>query len=237
MTYRAALRIFALAFAAFMIAAGCGRSDLNEYIYGGGDGSIDSGDAGACNATTCPQGCCDSTGTCRTGTELNACGFGGGACNDCVAENFEFCDPQVKACVNEQPTCDVTSCPSGCCILFDGQLACVSGVSSLACGTAGAKCVDCTQTGQECDVNAKDCVAAPCGPNNCKGCCSGTTCINTESDSQCGTGGLVCTDCTAQNLFCDGATGQCAGVPPTCSPCSTWPTNITRSRSRSSPRI
>jgi hypothetical protein len=38
----------------------------------------------ACSAATC-QGCCDSTDKCRVGTETDACGAAGLACNVCVA--------------------------------------------------------------------------------------------------------------------------------------------------------
>lgn len=219
MTHRVALKLVALALAAFVVAAGCGRSDLNPYVYGGDATSDVANDAGPCDAITCAQGCCDSTGTCRSGTELNACGFGGASCNDCVAQGFEFCDPQVKACVNEQPTCDVTSCAAGCCILFDGQNACVSGVSSLACGTSGNTCADCTQSGEQCDPNSHACVAAPCGPNTCNGCCAGNTCVTTESDAQCGTGGLACTDCTQSGETCNAGTCATTCNAQTCPGC------------------
>ncbi len=215
MTYRRLKAALFVALVAVAVATGCGRSDLNQYIYG--DGSVDGhGDSGACDATTCPTGCCDGTGTCRDGTELNTCGFGGGACNDCLSQGFDFCDAQVKACGNIQPTCDVTSCANGCCTLFNGQQACVSGASSLACGNSGNKCTDCTTGGQVCDPAAKACVNAPCGPNNCKGCCNGTACVGAETDSQCGTGGLSCTDCTSLQEFCDTSTGLCVSVQPTC---------------------
>lgn len=219
MTYRLALRtVLVLAFVMLAVAAGCGRSDLNQYVFGDGSVADVQNDAGPCDATTCPTGCCDPSGTCRDGTELNACGFGGVSCNDCPQEGFDFCDSQNKACGDIQPTCDVVSCPTGCCTLFNGQLACVSGVSSLACGVSGQKCADCTQTGQVCNPQTQACQNAPCGPNNCKGCCSGTTCVSSESDAQCGTGGLACTDCTQQKELCNASTGQCVNTQPLCNP-------------------
>jgi len=210
------------ALATLGLASGCGRSDLTNYVFGDGGGG-DSGDGGACNPTTCPTGCCDGSGICQNGTDLTACGFGGGACNNCQAQGFDFCDPQIKACGNIQPACDATTCMAGCCTLFDGQNACVSGVSSLACGTGGAMCTDCTQNGKVCDPTSQACVSAPCGPNNCKGCCAGATCVGTESDSQCGIGGLACTNCTALSEFCNQSTGNCVSTPPLCNPtnCST----------------
>lgn len=37
-----------------------------------------------CDEITCPFGCCDASGQCRAGTEQNACGMGGLACDVCV---------------------------------------------------------------------------------------------------------------------------------------------------------
>lgn len=216
MTYRLVRAALAVALAALGVVAGCGRSDLTVYVWD--TGAPDVAEAGACDSTTCPNGCCDPSGTCRQGTELNACGFGGVACNDCQQQGFDFCDSQIHACGNIQPTCDVSTCPTGCCTLFNGQLACVSGVSSLACGGGGAKCLDCTQNGQVCDANKHACENAPCGPNNCKGCCAGSTCVNSQSDSQCGTGGLSCTDCTQQKEVCNASSGQCTNIQPLCTP-------------------
>ena len=210
---------FVAAFTVLAAVAACGRSDLGLYTWGDGgpDAKVDANpDAGGCNAATCPTGCCDPSGTCRTGTELNACGFAGAACTDCQKDGFDFCDGQAHACGTVGPKCDLSTCPQGCCTTFNGQPACLSGQSSLACGNSGQKCVDCTQSGELCDPSAKTCKQAPCGPNNCKGCCAGSTCVNAESDKQCGIGGLSCTDCTAQKAFCDQTSGQCVNVQPLC---------------------
>lgn len=40
--------------------------------------------AGACNATNCANGCCDSTGKCQAGTTPAACGKGGAMCGACA---------------------------------------------------------------------------------------------------------------------------------------------------------
>jgi hypothetical protein len=37
-----------------------------------------------CDATTCPNGCCDVSGACRLGTEKDACGTGGAECTACA---------------------------------------------------------------------------------------------------------------------------------------------------------
>src|SRR5215468_6216049 len=107
MTYKLVRAFIAALVATLAVATGCGRSDLINTEW---DGSIHPGDGGACDATSCPTGCCDASGTCRTGTELNTCGYGGQTCNDCQAQHFDFCDSQVHACGNVQPTCDVTTC-------------------------------------------------------------------------------------------------------------------------------
>ena len=208
----AALAVFFV----LLLAAGCGRSDLTAYVWG--DGGVDSGDSGACGPSTCPTGCCDPSGQCRTGTEYNACGFGGVACTDCQAGGFNFCDPQVKTCGNKQPTCDATSCGSGCCTTYEGQPACVAGTSSLACGNGGAQCTNCTTTGEACNPATQACVSAPCGPNDCLGCCAGSACVPGQTNTQCGSGGLSCTDCTTTGELCNPSNGQCQKNPPVCGP-------------------
>jgi hypothetical protein len=224
MTYWLRRITLSVAFFGAILAIGCGRSDLTVYVWG--DGGVDGGDGGPCGPATCPTGCCDPSGACRTGTELNACGFGGVACNDCQSEGFDFCDSTVKACGKNPPdggACDPSNCASGCCTTFMGMPACVSGASSLACGNGGVQCVDCATMGEECDPGSKKCVSAPCGPNTCLGCCAGNTCVAMQSDMDCGTGGLSCTNCTAIGEFCNQSTGNCVSTPPMCSP-STCPT-------------
>lgn len=219
MAYRQARALLVIATVAFLLVVGCGRSDLTVYVWG--DGGPDVIDAGGCGAMSCASGCCDPSGTCRSGTELNACGFGGMACADCQAMGDAFCNPQVKACGNTEPdggTCDAATCPSGCCTTFMGQPACVSGSSSLACGTGGVACVNCTASGELCDPSAKTCVSAPCGPNDCNGCCAGGSCVAMETDKQCGTGGLSCSDCASMGEFCNTSTGLCVSVMPLCGP-------------------
>lgn len=48
------------------------------------DSGTDAGtDGGSCNATTCPNGCCDLNGACRAGASVTNCGGGGNACTAC----------------------------------------------------------------------------------------------------------------------------------------------------------
>ena len=45
----------------------------------------------------------------------------------------------------------------------------------------------------------------PCGPATCaKGCCSSGTCVTPPRDTNCGTGGAACVDCTPKGLTCSG---------------------------------
>jgi hypothetical protein len=47
-----------------------------------------------------------------------------------------------------------------------------------------------------------------CGPQNCSGCCDATgTCQTGSTLTVCGSGGNVCTDCSASNQTC--VSGQC----------------------------
>ncbi|MCU0696613.1 MAG: hypothetical protein MUC96_08800, partial [Myxococcaceae bacterium] len=59
----------------------------------------------ACNAESCPTGCCDGT-TCVTGTEATACGARGQACTRC---------PSGESCVSGTCSGCAQSCTSGCC--------------------------------------------------------------------------------------------------------------------------
>src|SRR5579859_2645713 len=52
--------------------------------------SVPPAEGGACSASTCPLGCCDSTGTCVTGESATACGTGGASCIDC-SKSGEIC--------------------------------------------------------------------------------------------------------------------------------------------------
>jgi hypothetical protein len=49
---------------------------------------------------------------------------------------------------------------------------------------------------------------AICGPTNCAGCCSGNVCYSGINNSQCGSSGLACVDCTATASLCN-ASRQC----------------------------
>lgn len=48
-----------------------------------------------------------------------------------------------------------------------------------------------------------------CDASTCGGCCNGNSCVNAQSDTQCGIGGIPCDNCAAFGLFCDTTNGFC----------------------------
>ena len=102
---RRLLRCFLLAFLGalllVLLAPGCGRSSLEPE-------TLDSGAPSACGPSNCPDGCCDSTGTCRTGRDVRACGSIGGRCSDCVANGFSVCT-NARVCGRDDPSCSARS--------------------------------------------------------------------------------------------------------------------------------
>ena len=122
----------------------------------------------ACDATSCPTGCCQNN-LCTTPSSM-ACGTGGGSCTNCGTTG-DGCSATGsctcgggKACGSGQVcsggkcVCDAASCPTGCCL---GN-ACEPGNTTAACGPAGGTCQVCA-TGDTCTGNA--CVPPPpvCG--------------------------------------------------------------------------
>jgi hypothetical protein len=155
---------------------------------GGGEGG-----SGADADPSC-AGCIDENGDCVAGATDTACGSGGLACDDCVAQGAS-CVGQVC----ELP-CGPDTC-SGCC---DGTT-CVMGTSDTACGGGGQRCQSCA--GDICSFG--ECVSASCS-TTCGGCCSGDTCLGGDSSAACGMAGGACLDCGPSRL-CDG--GGCVVAP------------------------
>lgn len=207
-----------LAFAAFsfvLVGVGCGRTSLEPETLGEGGTQI-----GNCGPSTCPTGCCDATGTCRTGADSRACGAAGGRCSDCVAQGFQFCDGR-RACGKSVSVCDATTCSNGCCSKdAAGRPACLQGIDGAACGRAAAACSDCTAQGRACDPATRSCGAGKCDASNCNGCCVGDKCLTGVDRQACGAKGEACKDCGATGQNCSGfatSGGQCTGTP-TCGP-------------------
>ncbi len=228
MQRRVAFFVFTSFFALFAVAAGCGRSTLDGYDLTRDasvkDGGTDARPDGAptCNPATCPDGCCDENGTCVAGgSSIDACGAGGGACVDCVAQGFDTCDQTTHSCARLVDTCDQATCPNGCCLVTPGGTLCEDGTSRDACGSNAATCTDCGGGGNACDPTTRACVAAKCDSSTCSGCCTASGECHTGTDQAfCGSLGGTCVDCTSGGGSCDasdaGVGGSCVATPPSC---------------------
>ena len=175
----------------FFLAAIC-VSALFTYACSSGD---------KCGPSTCPSGCCDAEGECRSGLLDADCGTGGNACTTC--SGVEIC--QGGTCValgaqnpdagNPNAAC-LESC-TGCC--NGGQ--CQPGNLDTACGR-GDVCKACG-TGQQCLEG--QCVLVGC--NGCKA-ADGTCDESGDANaSACGLSGVTCQTCTSGTC----AGGVCAG--------------------------
>ena len=195
------------ALALILLAPGCGRSSLEDELLDAEAGTS------TCSPQTCPGGCCDRSGQCRTGTDLRFCGQLGNACSDCAATGFDTC--------GSQKTCSRSGCANcrGCCDRSSGTERCVSGIDANACGVGGASCTDCSVQGRACDITSGACTTARCGPDNCKGCCVGDKCLPGTDPLSCGQSGQQCISCATQGQTCQstGGGGRCVGTP-TCGP-------------------
>lgn len=212
-------RFFSLAFCVALVfaltASGCGRSSLEIETTEGG---VDAG-PGNCNAANCPSGCCDTSGTCRTGSDVRACGRFGARCSDCVANGFQFCNAN-GVCGRNVTNCSSTNCSTGCCSFQGGTSACLAGVDAFACGRNGSSCIDCASQGRSCDTGTRSCSSTRCDSTNCAGCCVGDRCLTGTDATSCGTKGQSCTSCAATGQTCRSLSsggGLCEGTP-TCGP-------------------
>jgi len=54
-----------------------------------------------------------------------------------------------------------------------------------------------------------------CNSTNCTGCCAGTTCVpsGSQTNTQCGLGGVACVACMAPRGVCNTGTGTCESPP------------------------
>ena len=210
-------------FGAASVSFGCGRSSLDDsLVFDGGtgdvvvkppppDGPLPPPDGGTCNPSTCPDGCCDASGRCRVGTDLQACGAFGITCNDCVANGFDFCDVGSHSCGRVVPGCNPSTCGDGCC---EGDQ-CLAGTDPNECGRGGEICRPCAINGQACDPASRTCAGVKCGSDNCSGCCIGDLCVPGTDGTACGRSGQQCDNCASQGTSC-GPTfpgGVCEGNP------------------------
>ena len=215
-SFAAALVASVVALLLILVTPGCGRSslELETPAEAGAPG-------GNCGPSTCPSGCCDANGVCRTGGDTRACGATGQRCADCIANGFETCDvPRGKVCARTVTSCGASSCSGGCCSTTGGTSTCLAGSDSSACGRSGEFCTDCASEGRACDPIQRACSAGKCDASNCSGCCVGDKCLIGDETFACGTKGQVCSSCADTGQQCKstpGGGGQCVGTP-TCAP-------------------
>ena len=154
----------------------------------------------ACDATSCPTGCC-SLDQCVEAPTNAQCGIQGSQCVACASGS---------------------SCQTGRCLPTGGLLGCKDatgmnqpGTSTDACGIAGQLCTKC-QAGQACVAGR--CVSN-CSRTTCPdGCCGPNGCVRPQpSDTACGLLGAKCQACTtgkkciAGECVADTGCANCAG--------------------------
>lgn len=93
----------------------------------------------ACDASSCPDGCCSANGECVVPAlqDVNACGDGGEACNSCSNDAI---DCVGGTCIEDQPCLDF--CVDGCCTP-QGQCLRYTDQDPDSCGQEGT-CTSCT---------------------------------------------------------------------------------------------
>jgi hypothetical protein len=181
-------------------------------------------DAGACNAQTCPSGCCDSSGQCQQGLTGTACGNFGIDCQNCLQAGEQCSNQQCLG--PDGGSCNAQTCPLGCC---DAAGNCQQGFGDTQCGNSGSLCLDCQTLGDRC--LGQRCTSpeggSPCS-QSCAGCCDANgNCQAGFVDTQCGETGRTCQDCTMlnppstcdANVFPRGCTSQqmqCPGPYASC---------------------
>lgn len=171
-----------------------------------------------CDAMSCADGCCASTGPgrniCLQGDSPKACGKGGDMCATC--SDFAgpgVCDPSTRVC--KTAACGPGNCP-GCCSGNE----CRVGQDQTACGANGDACQDCTTSMDMCSSQGMvggQCQTQPalCNPASCpSGCCFQDTCQPGTDLNSCGTGAKQCENCGAKASTCAGQ--ACVPIPPTC---------------------
>lgn len=169
-----------------------------------------------CDATTCPNGCCDGN-TCEV-PGVSTCGRAGAACTDCSQLRADTCSatgeclcgagapcgPSQK-CVGGTCVCDPATC-AGCC---DGAQ-CLPGNLATSCGVNGATCTachpdradGCGPQGCQCGSSAActpgsrcESGTCVCDAQTCGGCCDGAVCHPGTSKGACGANGAACVSC------------------------------------------
>ncbi|MBL8911355.1 MAG: hypothetical protein JNM17_11740 [Archangium sp.] len=165
---------------------------------GGGSGG-GGGGATICDATTCPNGCCDGT-TCVMNQIASQCGRAGQACQQC---------PSGESCVDGACEGCLQTCTTGCCTgstcAQRSQNTC--GLSNSVCSACGIQSDGCSADGQcQCGTSAPCAYGQRCNNGTCvcddtscpDGCCTTNgVCLraNQQSGQQCGLNGVACGGC------------------------------------------
>lgn len=186
---------------------------------------VDVDSAVACNAESCPSGCCDTAGACQQGVTSLACGGFGTNCQNCLQTNALCSNQQCVAPLDGGTGCGIANC-TGCC---DPLGDCLGGGDDKQCGVGGRLCIDCTTFADQCQVGACTATdgAALCS-QTCQGCCDvGGNCHDGFASTQCGQFGSACQDCTSLTpastcdvvvspRTCASEQTQCPGPYPSC---------------------
>jgi hypothetical protein len=169
---------------------------------GGSTGGGMGGGAGTCNAQSCSNGCCTSTGACQNPATTLRCGRGGAACMPCPGK--QACDTATGACA---------PC-AGCIDLATGK--CETGSANALCGKQGDYCANCAVSNGTCMNQVCVGSMSGCNPANCAtGCCDqgSGNCVQAASQTgaQCGQGtpASLCIQCPSGQ--CDTDAGSCLG--------------------------
>lgn len=140
-----------------------------------------------CNATNCSAGCC--SGQVCVGTAFQSatnCGLNGLVCMQCPAG--QLC---ISGKCSTNP-CSPSTCPGGCCDSSSGKCIPSNLQSNQTCGSFGNQCRMCPG-GSTCSNG--NCVAPPCSPTTCPGCCGFNGCEAGTTTFACGVGGQTCQFC------------------------------------------
>jgi hypothetical protein len=100
-----------------------------------------------CSASNC-MGCCTGAGDCLGGNTFADCGKAGDICATC--DTGQACVGGVCGAPPADAGCTLASC-GGCC---DPNQVCHPGGQDAFCGHFANACVDCTDAGFSCEMNA-----------------------------------------------------------------------------------
>jgi hypothetical protein len=171
-----------------------------------------------CNASTCPNGCCDSQGQCQPGTSSQACGLGNGrACETCPLNT----SCSARACVGNPPSGGLPA--AGCtadtgCLTGDGlstgeQGSCIPATGANPDGGAGTGFAT-GWLGGYCNPTCS--AAGTCPAGTCVGIVGGNYCMGNCTGPGAGRGscrtGYVCSGLT----FGDGGASPWGVCSPDC---------------------